>query len=66
MAIGYAVNNLYSVDVYDQNGTLIFSIATSGPPDGLAGFTSANVTVRNGQAIDIYDEMGALIRSIPT
>lgn len=65
MAIGYAVDNFHSIDVFDENGTIIFSIATSGQPDGLAGFTPANVTVRNGKFIDIYTETGALIRSIP-
>ena len=49
------------VYAYDMRGIQLFSIfAGSGPNDGLAGFTSASVSIRRGGTMYVYNARGTL------
>ena len=62
MAIGSAIERGSVILVFDQGGQMLFSKANGpGPHDGLLGFTSSTVTVRNGLSITTYAEDGQIL-----
>ncbi len=64
MAIGNAVEKGFLVYVYDEKGRQLFSKTKgSQPGDGLKGYTSSTVNIRNGFLIYTYDERGRQISS---
>ncbi|MBU1447009.1 MAG: hypothetical protein KKF58_01735 [Gammaproteobacteria bacterium] len=59
MAIGNAVQQGMSVQVYDEKNRWIFAKAVgSGPNDGLKGYTSGTVNIQMGNTIFSYNEKG--------
>ena len=66
MPIGNAVQNGSVIYIYDERGRRIaFIPAGTGPKDGLTGYTSNRVNVRQGQVIYSYDERGRRISASP-
>lgn len=62
MAIGNVVQRAAAIYVYDERGNALTIIAaSSGPHDGLKGYTQSTVNVRIGSTIYTYDERGNVI-----
>jgi len=65
MTIASVVQSGYIVNVYDTLGRLLTVIAAgSSPGDGLQGYTSTTVSIRQGPLINIFDENGNLLSSV--
>ena len=52
--IGMALQDGGFVRVYDENGSILFSISGE-----LAGFTSQSVAVKEGNSVCVYDSTGS-------
>ena len=62
-SIGNVVENGAFITAYDEDGKRIFSIQKgSGPNDGLVGYTSTQVNLRNGAVAETYDTKGRFLR----
>lgn len=67
MAIGNVIQRGHAAHVYDERGRHIGTIGISGhqPDDGLKGYTSSTVNIRNGNIIYTYDERGLKLAARP-
>jgi len=62
MAIGTAVQRSSIVYVYDEKGSLLFSLPSGmNEKDGLTGYTSGTVTIRRANIIYTYNDKGQQI-----
>jgi hypothetical protein len=62
MSIGNAVQRGAYVVVYDENGFRLCAIPAG---DGLMGYTSSNVNIKQNGYIYSYDEKGYQVNSTP-
>lgn len=66
MAIGNVIEREQYIFIYDENGSQCGAIPRpNGPGDGLKGYTSTTVNVRQGYYIFSYDQNGRQISSTP-
>ena len=66
MAIANAVQRGSLIYVYNEKGSLIFTLPSgSGPKDGLKGYTSGGVNVQRGNLIYMYNDRGSLSHTVP-
>jgi hypothetical protein len=61
MGISLAKEEGGRIYIYDENGN---KSATVGRADGLQGYTSSSVNVKEGSLICMYDELGNVIKTI--
>jgi hypothetical protein len=62
MPIGNVVERGSSIYVYDEKGRQLFVKSRGrGPGDGVQGYTSGTVNIRQGNTIYTYDEKGRQI-----
>lgn len=66
MAIGNVIERGQYIYIYDENGNQCGTIPRlNGPEDGLKGYTSTTVNVRQGYYIYSYDQNGHQISATP-
>ena len=66
MAISNAVQRERWVIIYDENGNQSGTVQVfTDPDDGLKGYTSSAVNIRQGAWINSYDQYGVLTATVP-
>ena len=66
MAIATAVQRGHFVYLYDEKNRQTTIIpASSGPNEGLTGYTAASVSIRRGAFVHIYDASGRQTGVVP-
>ena len=66
MAIANAVQRGSFIYVYNEKGSVMFTVPSgSGPKDGLKGYTQSSVNVQRGSFIYMYNDRGSITHTVP-